>query len=162
MRCNASHFLLANDISTQAPAHTLKLVALLSQASGSLGMVGGQQLDLQGKEKTLTLSEVETIHSLKTGALIKASVQLGAIAAGCKDKQALRHLEEFSTNIGLAFQLKDDILDMEFDTHAIGEKADAKKRLDVLHQQALQALSHLEQNTTQLEILTDLIVQRTH
>ena len=99
----------------------LAMVQVLAQASGSLGMAGGQALDLSAVGKKLTLAELENMHKHKTGALIRASVKLGLLASGNKDTDLDQRLERYATCIGLAFQVQDDILDVEGATEVIGK-----------------------------------------
>ncbi|NLD09087.1 MAG: hypothetical protein GX667_05790, partial [Xanthomonadaceae bacterium] len=101
-------------------------IQLFSHSAGASGMVGGQMMDLEGEERKITSDELVAIHRLKTGKLIKASILAGAIA-GNADEKTLMHLTEFADNIGLAFQVKDDILDELIDKafdnlNALGEK----------------------------------------
>ena len=95
----------------------------LAEASGSRGMVGGQAVDLESVGKTLTLEQLESMHVRKTGALIRASVRLGALSAGVNDAGVLGPLDEYARCIGLAFQIRDDVLDIEGDTDRLGEAA---------------------------------------
>ncbi len=99
----------------------LAMVQVLAQASGSLGMAGGQALDLSAVGKKLTLAELENMHKHKTGALIRASVKLGLLASGNEDADLDQRLERYATCIGLAFQVQDDILDVEGATEVIGK-----------------------------------------
>lgn len=92
-------------------------------------MVIGQMLDLNGEEKSLTQAELEAIHRDKTGALIEASVLMGAICGGANDKQ-MRALQIFSQNIGLAFQVQDDILDVTASTETLGKPSGSDEKLD--------------------------------
>lgn len=104
------------------PAETrLAMARVLARASGSSGMAGGQALDLAAVGCKLTLAELENIHTHKTGALITASVMLGYRASGCRDVDLERRLERYATCIGLAFQVQDDILDIEGATEVIGK-----------------------------------------
>lgn len=99
----------------------LSMVQVLAQASGSLGMAGGQALDLSAVGKKLSLDELENMHKHKTGALIRASVKLGLLASGNEDQELDHRLERYATCIGLAFQVQDDILDVEGATEIIGK-----------------------------------------
>lgn len=99
----------------------LAMVATLAEASGSRGMAGGQALDLGAVGKRLTLAELENMHKHKTGALIRASVRLGLLASGNDDGDLARGLDTYATCIGLAFQVQDDILDVEGATEVIGK-----------------------------------------
>ena len=98
------------------------IVRELMRASGAGGMVGGQLLDLDGEGRSLSLPELERVHSAKTGALIAASVRIGGIAAGADDRQR-RALERYGGAIGLAFQIADDVLDATSTTAALGKTA---------------------------------------
>ena len=101
-----------------------KLAALqeLMTASGSRGMCGGQQLDMDAGGKTLSLADLRNVHALKTGALIKAALRLPAIVADA-DGAARAALDAFADDLGLAFQIQDDILDVEASTEQLGKSA---------------------------------------
>ena len=99
----------------------MQCLDVLANASGIDGMAGGQHIDLASEGKQISLADLEQMHLLKTGALIKASVLLGAIAAGCQDDNQLHHLGQFSDAIGLAFQIQDDILDSTMPTEQLGK-----------------------------------------
>jgi len=101
----------------------VRLVAELSAASGTVGgMIGGQVADLEGEGKPPEPSLLETIHRAKTGALLRASLRLGAIYAGAADDQYAA-LSRFGEHVGLAFQIVDDILDVEESSEALGKTA---------------------------------------
>ena len=104
------------------PAVQLKMLHLLAQASGSRGMAGGQAIDLASVGKPLELAELEFMHIHKTGALIRASVLLGA-HCGSADGPTLAALDHYAKCIGLAFQVVDDILDAEASTATLGKTA---------------------------------------
>lgn len=108
-------------ISNEA-AEQLDMLALLARASGSRGMAGGQAIDLAALGQQLTLEELEFMHIHKTGALIRASVLLGA-ACGRLGPAELESLDQFGKSIGLLFQIVDDILDAEGDTATLGKTA---------------------------------------
>jgi len=99
-----------------------QIVAELMRASGAGGMIGGQLLDLEGEGRTLGLEALEQIHRAKTGALIRASVVLGGIAAGATEPQRAA-LAMFGEAIGLAFQIADDVLDVTATTDRLGKTA---------------------------------------
>lgn len=103
------------------PATLLRVVQEISTAAGMNGMVGGQAIDLESVGRQLDQQALETMHRHKTGALIEASVQLGALASGNADEPALRSLQHYAQAIGLAFQVQDDILDVESDTATLGK-----------------------------------------
>lgn len=101
----------------------IRLVEELSRASGTVGgMIGGQVHDIEGERKAPTASLLEAIHKAKTGALLRASVRMGAIYAGADEKQ-LAALSGFGEHVGLAFQIVDDILDVEESSEALGKTA---------------------------------------
>jgi farnesyl diphosphate synthase len=106
-----------------SPAARLKMIRILAHASGTSGMAGGQAIDLASVGETLTAPEVENMHRRKTGALIQCSVLLGATAAGLSVGSELDALTRFGADIGLAFQIQDDILDVEGETSVLGKSA---------------------------------------
>ncbi len=113
---------LANDVGLEcSPARRIRMLSVLAHASGSRGMAGGQAIDLAAVGQRLTLSELENMHSHKTGALIRASVNLGYLASGSDDPTLETRLDHYARNIGLAFQVQDDILDVEGETETIGK-----------------------------------------
>ena len=100
-----------------------KAVAYLASCAGRYGMVGGQIMDLEGEKKKLTLDELFKLHSLKTGALISAACVMGALAAGVRlDDKAMQDVITYAENIGLAFQIVDDILDCTGDETTLGKR----------------------------------------
>ncbi len=114
--------LLAHDPALDLPAATrLRMVDELAQAAGSRGMAGGQALDIDAVGRELSPAELENMHIHKTGALIRASVRLGALCADTPEDDALRALDRYAKCIGLAFQIRDDILDVEGDPAEIGK-----------------------------------------
>jgi farnesyl diphosphate synthase/geranylgeranyl diphosphate synthase type II len=157
----------------------LQLIRLLSQGSGASGMVAGQAIDLASVGKEVDLSHLENMHSHKTGALIRISVLMGA-HCGQPDEETLKHLTIYANAIGLAFQVQDDILDIESDTATLGKQqgADmalnkptypallglegAKEKAQQLHQAALAALVNLPGDTSALIDLADYIIARDH
>ena len=108
----------------------VELVRLLAGACGSIGMTGGQSIDLASEGKRLSQAEVEHMFSLKTGALIHASVVSACLLADSLPEYQFRDLDAFARGIGLAFQIKDDILDVEGDTETIGKPAGSDAELD--------------------------------
>ena len=101
---------------------SLKLVAMLSNYGGCNGMVTGQAIDLAGTGNLLELEQLKQMHALKTGALIEASILMGALATHQADPEQLAALKEFARAIGLAFQIQDDILDVESSTEQLGKQ----------------------------------------
>ncbi|MCX7120851.1 MAG: (2E,6E)-farnesyl diphosphate synthase [Gammaproteobacteria bacterium] len=145
-------FELLSTPSTITPQNQLKIIRLLTQHSGALGMVGGQSLDLLAEGKAINFDDLEHIHRLKTGALIKSSVMMGAIAAECDDLHLLSTLEEFANRIGLAFQLQDDLLDITGNTKNLGKNTGQ----DIKMQKATYAiLLGIEETQTKIKILMD-------
>jgi farnesyl diphosphate synthase len=105
------------------PARQLAIVSTLAHASGHAGMAGGQAIDLASTGQHPTLPELEYMHSLKTGALIRAAIRIGALAGRPLDAGESEQLDRFAKRIGLAFQVVDDILDCEADTATLGKTA---------------------------------------
>jgi geranylgeranyl pyrophosphate synthase len=157
----------------------IKLIRQLTQGSGAEGMVLGQAIDLAAVDHQLDLAQLETMHRYKTGALIRASVAMGAICAGADDKQ-LAALDDYAAAIGLAFQVQDDILDVTSDTATLGKQqgADiarnkptyvsllgldaAKAKAAELHRQALDALREFGTSAMPLRQLASYIVERSN
>ena len=114
--------ILANDERNSVTTR-LEMINLLSGAVGSLGLVGGQAVDLEKTGSEMTLVELEWMHQRKTGDLIVASLQLGALSGDQVTADTLEALSEYGHAIGLAFQIQDDILDVEGDSHSLGKTA---------------------------------------
>ncbi len=173
--------ILAVDTSIKIRAELrVKMIATLADASGSLGMAGGQAIDLEadGKGDDFTLESLQYMHSQKTGALIRASVRLGALSAPDCDEALLTRLDHYAANIGLAFQIRDDILDIEAPTDILGKNqgADiarnkptypallgmdgAKRKAEQLHEAALDNLATLGGEADPLRWISAYIVQR--
>ncbi|PLK58479.1 (2E,6E)-farnesyl diphosphate synthase [Candidatus Palibaumannia cicadellinicola] len=112
-----------------ATEERLKMITILAEASGAEGMCFGQALDLESENKHVSAEVLETIHRHKTGALIRAAVHMGALAAGNKSQQTLDYLDGYAAAIGLAFQVQDDILDVIGDSKSIGKQQGADKLL---------------------------------
>lgn len=120
----------AFEVLAQAPENIaagarIEMLRVLADAIGTRGMAGGQAIDLAAVRQALTESALERMHRQKTGALIQASVLLGAISAGLSDAAERAALAEFGAEIGLAFQIQDDILDVEGSTNTLGKRAGA-------------------------------------
>ena len=161
-------------------ATQLALVRMLAWASGAQGMVLGQSLDLEATNHTLALDALEKMHRHKTGALIRASVLMGATASRNANPEDIPALEAYSSAIGLAFQVQDDILDVESTTGALGKRqgadaalnkstytsllglAGAKVKLRELHRDAINALADFGDRGLLLHSIADFIVERRH
>jgi len=115
-------YVLSHDSKLQvADKRRLEMIETLALASGSRGMVGGQAIDMDSVGKSLNVAELENMHIHKTGALIRASVKLGALASDSIDSNLLNKLDHYAKCIGLAFQIQDDILDIESTTDTLGK-----------------------------------------
>ncbi len=163
-----------------SPEQRLAMVDALAAASGSRGMAGGQAIDLAAVGRRLELPELENMHIHKTGALIRASVRLGALCAAPADARVLAGLDHYGKCIGLAFQIRDDILDVEGDTAALGKAQgadrardkptypeviglDASKQMaEDLYAEALDSLAPLGDAAALLRALARFVVQRGH
>lgn len=119
---------LAFDLLASSPqlstghATRLRMLTELARASGAHGMVGGQTLDIAATGTRLDEAQLSHMHGMKTGALITASVILGALSTNCATERQLQHLREFARLTGLAFQIRDDILDVEADSATSGKQ----------------------------------------
>ncbi|WP_295405103.1 (2E,6E)-farnesyl diphosphate synthase [uncultured Thiocystis sp.] len=141
----------------------IAMVEQLARASGSRGMVGGQALDLEAEGKALDVAMLEHIHIHKTGALIRASVQMGILAHGSLDADRAERLDRYAKCLGLAFQIQDDVLDVEGDTALIGKTAGRDQALDKATYPALVGLAEAKEMAadligealTAIEILPD-------
>ncbi|WP_445144227.1 polyprenyl synthetase family protein [Dyella sp. Tek66A03] len=115
--------LLAHDVDQGvSPTRCVEMLRVLGRACGAEGMAGGQALDLAAVGRRLSLDELENMHACKTGALIRASVRLGVLASEASD-DALEALDRYAHAVGLAFQVRDDILDVEGESSVIGKTA---------------------------------------
>jgi geranylgeranyl diphosphate synthase type II len=156
----------------------LLMIRALAHAAGPAGMVGGQAIDLGSVGHKLDQTALELMHRHKTGALIEASVSLGALASGQADAPALAALAAYAQAIGLAFQVQDDILDVESDTATLGKRQGADIARDKptypallgleaakayaleLRDQALAALQTFDSRAEPLRALARFIVER--
>lgn len=168
---------LAN-LENAPPDAAIQLVQLLAKACGSIGMTGGQSIDLAAEGMALSESQLEHMYALKTGALIHASIVSACLLCKNLASDDFNALDDFARNIGLAFQIKDDILDVEGDTAVIGKPAGSdesknkatypalfgisasRKRCDDLLNNALSNLSRFGSSAAPLEWLARFIVER--
>lgn len=173
--------ILAQDPSIRVPAaNRLSMIETLGIASGSLGMVGGQAIDLESVGQHIDLPSLENMHIRKTGALIRASVQLACLAAPSIDSLLAGKLDHYAKCIGLSFQIQDDILDEESDTATLGKTqgkdrdhqkpnypallgmSGAKAKALELHEDAIASLESLGESADLLRELSNFIIQRRH
>jgi geranylgeranyl diphosphate synthase type II len=112
-----------------APARQIRVIRETAQAAGWQGMVGGQVLDTVGSNHEIGLAEIEKIHRLKTGALLIASARLGAILGGGTEEEIAK-LADYAAYLGLAFQIKDDILDIVGESRVLGKPAGSDEKLN--------------------------------
>lgn len=156
----------------------INMVLTLAEASGAEGMADGQALDILAND-TLSPEMIETLYNRKTGKLIEASIKLGAIAANCKDQQQIQSLEKFAKAIGLAFQIYDDLLDIEGEEISMGKDKgidqdnskntypiafgieESKQKIQQLLQSALACLDNIGRPTDSLADLAKLMVSHT-
>lgn len=159
----------------------VSLLRELAMAAGAHGMCGGQALDLAatGKGSNASLQNLEQLHALKTGALIRAAVRMGALAAGAGSDQH-KHLDSFADALGLAFQIRDDLLDVEGESETLGKTAGkdaaqdkatfpaligieaSRARLAELADTMSAALAPLGPRTDALRALAELAIHRSH
>jgi len=172
-------YIIANDRHIEVNAERrLNMIKVLAHASGSHGMAGGQAIDLASVGKQLTIAELENMHNHKTGTLIKASVELGALSVAHVHDEQFATISRYAECIGLAFQIKDDILDVECDTATLGKPQGsdeaqnkptypnllgldgAKRAVDEVYQKALAYLEYLGKQANILREIADFIVHR--
>jgi geranylgeranyl pyrophosphate synthase len=162
------------------PSSRLEIIRLLARAAGTAGMAGGQAVDLAAAGREMALEELERMHRLKTGALIHASVLMAAASADALVPGAREALDAYGAAIGLAFQIQDDILDVEGETGVLGKRAHAdaarakptypsvaglgaaKGRLRELHDEAVAALVPLGAAAEALRWLSGWLTERRH
>lgn len=126
LQCFVFDLLSNPDYIQVAPETMLEIIFVISRAAGPLGMVGGQYLDVMNEGREISYDMLRTIHRSKTGKLITASVLTGGIAGGANDRQK-KALTDFGNAIGLAFQIVDDILNVESTTEELGKAAGSDK-----------------------------------
>ena len=156
----------------------IQMINILANASGSRGMAGGQAIDLASVGKALNIIELENMHIHKTGALIRASIELGALSQPGVDVDAFEKVSHYAKCVGLAFQIRDDILDVESDTKTLGKPQGsdmeknkptypnllgvdgAKDVAEQLYEEAISSLSTFDEKAVPLRRLADYIVHR--
>lgn len=174
----AQAFLVLSEGEHADPARRLAMVRLLARAAGSAGMCGGQAIDLESVGVALSLSELERMHQLKTGALLRASVLLGAWSGKQLSDAEAAALGAYSDAIGLAFQVVDDVLDATADSATLGKTAgkdaadnkptyvsilgleESRALAETLRNNAYKALIPFGEKARRLCELADLVVQR--
>jgi len=174
----AYEILAKDDHEELTPEHRIQMLSLLTEASGAHGMAGGQAVDLASVGKQLTLEQLEHMHQLKTGALIRASILLGGMCKQDISEQELKMLSDYAFCIGLSFQIQDDILDVVSDTETLGkpqgsDQAQAKPTFPAIlgleesrrraiqqHELALKILEPLDEKADSLRQLSAYIVER--
>ncbi len=162
---------------TQPPEAAARCCAALAEAAGAAGMVGGQVDDLAAEQTGGDLQTLESIHARKTGALLLVSLRLGALCAAANELQT-RALHEYGRRLGLAFQIADDLLDVQGDEAAMGKRVKkdsgrhkltfpallgvevSRRRAEVLIDEACAALSPLGQRANRLEAIARYVVER--
>jgi len=162
------------------PSSSLEMIRILSEAAGWKGMVAGQSLDIESAGKIKNEEDLALMHRLKTGALITASVKMGAISTGLASTTSLAQLEIFANCMGLAFQIKDDILDVEGETEVLGKQQgqdqslnkptypailgleEARGRMLALFEEGTQALDSFGMNAEKLKGIASYIIERRH
>lgn len=172
---------LANHVPDAVPAEArLEMVALLSLAAGSRGMAGGQMIDLQAVGQPMDVAQLEDMHIHKTGALIRASVLLAALCDPALSTDTRRHLDHFAKCLGLAFQIQDDVLDVDGDQAVTGKASGADARLNKptyptlmgvtearrfarqLVDDALESIAPLGENAHWLQAIAGYVIDRDH
>jgi len=159
-------------------AKRVDMAKIIAKASGMNGMCAGQSIDLLATGHEISLEKLTELHQLKTGALLSACVSLGAILAPNIPDEHIQLLQKYASKIGLAFQVQDDILDVISDSKTLGKPQGsdanlnkntfvshlglegAQSFLQMLHNEALQAIASLPYNTDQLKVFTDFLVSR--
>ena len=174
-----SFHILAHDPAMQTTAENrLEMIDVLALASGSRGMAGGQAIDLASVGQELSLAQLENMHIHKTGALIRSAVKMGALSCPDITDDQIEKLDHYAKCIGLAFQVWDDVLDIEGDTEVIGKPqgsdmergkptypnllglAGAKQTAADLHDQAIDSLQSFDEKAGTLRWIADYIVSR--
>jgi geranylgeranyl pyrophosphate synthase len=171
-------YVLAHDKACQNDKTRLLMIESVALAAGSRGMVGGQMLDLTATGRQLGIAELEDMHIHKTGALIRSSVTLGALSNPDLARDLLEKLDHYAKCVGLAFQIRDDILDVEGETDTLGKHAGAdqslekstypglfglegaKQRAHELHEEAMDSLGGMDHRADPLRWIATYVVER--
>lgn len=178
LQAQAFEVVAGTDTASVPPARQLTMVRLLAQAAGSNGMCSGQAIDLDSVGLALTREQLERMHQLKTGAMLRVSVLLGALAGRDLAQAELQALDKYSAAVGLAFQVVDDVLDATADSATLGKTAGkdaadnkptyvsilglepSRALAEQLRREAHEALAPFGDKAQRLRELADLIVQR--
>ncbi|MBL4673868.1 MAG: polyprenyl synthetase family protein [Arenicella sp.] len=171
--------MIASASSDLSDAQARSIGLKLAISSGQIGMVGGQILDIQATHCQLNRDALENVHRRKTGALINAAVICGALCSDDTSELQLSSLSDYADNLGLAFQVVDDILDIESSTQELGKPSgsdvengkatypaliglqESKKLAQTLYQESIVSIAAISDNTSLLEDLAQLVVKRT-
>jgi len=169
---------LSNGLDAIHESTRLRMINTLALAAGSRGMAGGQAIDLSASGQSLNIAELEDMHIHKTGALIRAGVVLGALCGKTAEQSDIDKLDHYAKCIGLAFQIRDDILDVEGETKTLGKNtgmdqarekstypaligmAAARERAIELHDEAMESLSGFTDNADPLRWISRYIIER--
>lgn len=175
----AFEILCADSALSAAPPAQSRIIGWLARAIGPAGMVGGQALDLEAENRKLDETELEDIHRRKTGQLIRAAIMMPS-ELGTMSSEQRAGLDHFARDIGLVFQIRDDLLEIEQDTATLGKSAasdaannkstypgllgvdGARRRADEIYTRALEALHAAGDNSGGLEWIAEFILRRTH
>jgi geranylgeranyl pyrophosphate synthase len=168
-----SHDKIPGNVNTR-----LQMIDTLALAAGSRGMAGGQTIDLAATGRQLGIAELEDMHIHKTGALIRASVVLGSLTAAELPADTLENLDHYAKCVGLAFQIRDDILDVEGETNTLGKRSGAdqslekstypmlfglegaKQRARELHEEAMESLAGMDESADPLRWISAYAIER--
>lgn len=171
-------YVLAHDKTVDNVKTRLQMIETLALAAGSRGMVGGQTIDLTATGRQLDIAELEDMHIHKTGALIRSSVVLGALTAADLSTITLEKLDHYAKCVGLAFQIRDDILDVEGETDTLGKRSGAdqslekstypvlyglegaKQRASELHEEAMESLAGMDKRADPLRWISAYVIER--
>ena len=172
------NILCHHPLSPDVESERIRLLTILTDASGSVGMGGGQMIDLIATDSKLSIEQLEAMHRMKTGALISACVKMAVATSQINEAEIIAAFDHFADRIGLAFQVKDDILDIEGETEVIGKPSGsdeelnkstfpalmgldaAKEYAEQLIDEALLSLERIPYNTEALEALAKYMIER--